>query len=91
MTNETDREYQLRNVDAIFHEARFSPHFRPNPKFPDDGSCVFRIAYRDVMNYQYVIRKAPLDADRLFWSEDTEVVASYESAKALVADGWRLD
>lgn len=91
MTEDIDRAYQLRHLDAIFREARFSPHFKPNPKFPDDGQHVFRIAYADVMAFKYIIREAPLDAEQTCWSADTKIVAHYTTAEALVGDGWRLD
>lgn len=91
MADDLDHAYQLRHLDGIFSGARFSPHFKANPKFPDDGQHDFRIAYKDVMDFKYIIRKAPYGSDQTLWSEETEIVAQYRSAEALVRDGWRLD
>ena len=91
MSAAIDRAYQLRHLEAIYQQASFSPHFKPNPKFPGDGGHEFRIAYRDVMGYRYVIRKAPLYSDQMLWSDETEIVAEYRSLEELVGDGWRLD
>jgi hypothetical protein len=84
-----DRTYQIEELNKLYEDGRCSPIFRANPRYPTPA-CP-RIAYDDVMNYQYVIRAGDGAFGSPFWSEETEVLARYTSVEALVDDGWRLD
>jgi hypothetical protein len=87
----TDREYQLDHLDSIFHNGSYSPLFKHNPKYPVNAGDALRIAYDDVISYNYVIRKDPSASSDTCWSEESEIVADYDSLQELVDDGWRLD
>lgn len=84
-----DREYQLINLEKIFHDGALSPVFKRNPKYSNDG--VPRIAYSDVMDNKYIIRFDGEFDGNSFWSEDTKILVEYDSIEDLVDDGWRLD
>ena len=88
----TDNEYQIKNLEKIFTDGALSPVFKRNPKYPiDDG--VARIAYRDVMDFKYVIRNCKdfSDESKYLWSEDADIIVEYKCIEDLVDDGWRLD
>ena len=87
----TDREWQIMHLERIYRDAALSPFFKDNPRFsstPDEP--FFRIAYADVMNNRFVIRRTP-DSENSFWSEEATVIATYGSIADIVDDGWRLD
>ncbi len=85
-----DKERQIKNLEKIFSEGKWSPVFKRNSKFPIKEG-IARIAYSDVMDFKYVIRSDTAFSGNAFWSEDTEILAKYDSLQALVDDGWRLD
>lgn len=85
----SDKEYQLKNLERIYYEASLSPVFKKNSKYQGDG--IPRIAYSDVRNHNYTIRWDKSWDGGLYWDEDTEVIANYETIDALINDGWRLD
>ena len=85
-----DKDYQKKNLVAIFSAASFAPFFRTNAKY-----CVGQfaeltpyIAYGDVMNYKYIIRATD---DYNNKSETNPIIVEYRSIDELVNDGWRLD
>jgi hypothetical protein len=85
-----DKEYQKRNLKAIYSAASLAPVFKENAKF-----CVNQfaelmpyIAYGDVMSYKFVIRATSDYNDK---SETNSVIVEYDSIDELVNDGWRLD
>lgn len=85
-----DSEYQLITLRRIFEEARFAPIFKYNKKFNmQDGY----ISFNDVMEWKFTIRVISPEREwgNLFASEETEVIAQYETMEQLIADGWRLD
>ena len=85
-----DKEYQIENLERIFNDGALSPVFKWNPKYPVDGEP--RIAYRDVMNYKYILRNCKESLNfNAFWSEEADIIVEYKSIEELVDDGWRLD
>jgi hypothetical protein len=84
-------EYQVKNLQQIFDEARFSPVFRENPKYNIEG--VARIDYDDIMNDRCIIKadKNFPDSGSFWVGKGAEIIAQYKSVQDLVDDGWRLD
>ena len=85
-----DKEYQKKNLEAIYSAASLAPVFKTNAKF-----CVNQfagltpyIAYGDVMDYKFVIRATSDYEDK---SETNPVIVEYGSIDELLNDGWRLD
>jgi len=90
--NESDFEYQVRNIENVFDTGRMSPSFRINSKY-----CIGKfknmfpyISYNDLLNHNYIIRARPLGEYNSFDSEDREIIVKYDSIEQLVQDGWRL-
>jgi hypothetical protein len=85
-----DKEYQMKNLEAIYVTASLAPVFKLNTKFCVDqfaGHTPY-IAYADIMDRKFVIRATSDYTDK---SEANPVIAEYVSIEDLVNDGWRLD
>jgi hypothetical protein len=93
----SDYDYQISNIEKIYNDGLLAPVFKSNEKHCGNGSSylsgfVPRISYDDIMNFKKIIRWCPQsELDNRFWSEETEVIAEYDSISELVSDGWRLD
>ncbi len=85
-----DKEYQKKNLEAIYSSASLAPVFHPNAKFCDKqfAGLTPYIAYGDVMDYKFVIRASSDYNDKL---GTNPVIVEYGSIDELVNDGWRLD
>jgi len=85
-----DKEYQKKNLEAIYSAASLAPVFKTNSKFCVDqfAGLTPYVAYGDVMGYKFVIR-ATNDYNNK--SETNPVIVEYGSIDELVNDGWRLD
>jgi len=88
-----DKEYQKKNLEAIYSTASLAPVFHHNPKY-----CIGKfadltpyISYNDVMNYKFIIRARPDSEFNPYDSQEREIIAKYDSLESLVNDGWRLD
>lgn len=85
-----EKEYQKKNLEAIYSAASMAPVFKTNPKFSIDHFTLLTpyISYGDVMGYKFVIRGTKDYNDK---SETNPIIAEYVSIDELVNDGWRLD
>lgn len=90
---ETDNEYQVRNIRNIFNSASMSPVFKRNENYciGNFANMTPYIAYNDVHNDKYIIRARPFSENNSFDSEEREIIKEYSSIESLVHDGWRLD
>ncbi len=86
----SDKEYQAKNLERIFSDGALSPVLKRNPKYPIEEG-VPRIVYSDIMDYKFIIRHDKNFSGNSFWSEDADVIVTYNSIEELVNDGWRLD
>lgn len=87
-----DKEYQRKNLEAIYRSASMAPIFRRNPKY-----CIGRfadltpyISYNDIMDYKYIIRGCH-GIDEILALKEGEIIVEYDSLESLINDGWRLD
>jgi hypothetical protein len=85
-----EKDYQKKNLEAIFAAASYVIYFRTNKKY-----CVGQfakltpyIAYGDVMSYKYKIR---VTDDFENTSDANPIIVEYGSIDELVNDGWQLD
>lgn len=88
-----DKEYQKKNLEAIYSAGSMAPVFKRNPKHcieKFEGLTPY-ISYDDVMSYKFIIRCRPTGEHNSFDSEEREIIAEYDSIENLVNDGWRLD
>jgi hypothetical protein len=88
-----DKEYQKKNLEAIYSAASLAPVFKSNPKH-----CIGKfagltpfISYNDVMEYKFIIRGRPIGEHNSFDAAERDIIAEYDSLESLVNDGWRLD
>ena len=88
-----DKEYQQKNLEAIYSKASMAPVFKQNPKY-----CIGKftdltpyISYNDVMSNKYIIRGRPSDEHNSFDAQEREIIVEYNSLESIVNDGWRLD
>lgn len=88
-----DKDYQKKNLEAIYSAASLAPAFKSNPKY-----CIGKftdlmpyISYGDVMSNKFIIRARPIDVYNPFDAEDRDVIVEYDSIESLVNDAWRLD
>jgi hypothetical protein len=90
---ESDFDWQVRNITNIFHAARRTPVFKPNPKYCTGkfADLTAYISYNDVMSYKFIIRGRPTSEHNSFDAQEREIIAEYDSLESLVNDGWRLD
>lgn len=88
-----DKEYQKKNLEAIFSAASLAPVFKSNPKhcIGKFADLIPYISYDDVMNYKFIIRVRPIGEQNSFDAKEREIIAEYDSLESLVNDGWRLD
>lgn len=82
-------QQQLRWLNEIFSKANYSPVFRPYDGVPE--GMVAYISLDDMLEYRYIIRMLPMKEITQPMVAEGAVVAIYETAEALVADGWELD
>ena len=83
------QKLQLQWLNDILSKANYSPVFRPH-----DGVSEGMVAYislNDVLEYRYTIRMLPIQEITQPLLKEGDVVATYDTAEALVADGWELD
>ena len=89
----SDKLFQVSNLERIFRDAAFSPAFRTNPKYCtgefSDSSPY--IAYDDVVNHRYIIRARPVEEFSQYDNELRTVIREYKNIEEIVNDGWRLD
>lgn len=90
---ESDFDWQVRNIANIFHTASMTPVFKQNPKYCTGkfADLTPYISYNDVRNYKYIIRARPFYENNSFDSEERDIIIQYDSIEQLVKDGWRLD
>jgi hypothetical protein len=90
---ESDFDWQVRNIANIFHAASMAPVFKQNPKYCTRkfADLTPYISYNDVRNYKYTIRARPLGENNSFDSEERDIIIQYDSIEQLVKDGWILD
>ena len=88
-----DKEYQRKNIEAIYSAASMAPVFKQNSKY-----CINKfadltpyISYNDVMSYKFIIRGRPSGEQNSFDAQERDIIAEYDSIESLVNDGWRLD
>jgi hypothetical protein len=88
-----DKEYQRKNLEAIYADSSMAPVFKQNPKY-----CLGRfadltpyISYNDVMSYKYIIRGRPIGEHNSFDAQEREIIVEYNNLESLINDGWRLD
>ena len=89
---ESDFDWQVRNIENIFHAASMSPVFKINSKYCKEqfANVTPYISYNDVLNDKYIIRARPHGENNSFDSEEREIIKQYKSIEELVKDGWRL-
>ena len=88
-----DREFQKKNLEAIYNAASLAPVFKHNPKYSTgkfNGLTPY-ISYDDIMNYKFIIRGRPVNEYNPFDAQKREIIAEYNTIEELVNDGWRLD
>lgn len=90
---ESDFDWQVRNIANIFNAASMAPVFKKNPKYCTGNFADLTpyISYNDVLNYKYIIRARPLGENNSFDSEERDIITQYDSIEQLVKDGWRCD
>jgi len=90
---ESDFDWQVRNIANIFHAASMAPVFKKNKKYCTGkfADLTPYISYNDVRNDKYIIRARPLGENNSFDSEERDIIIQYDSIEQLVKDGWRLD
>jgi len=90
---ESDFDWQVRNLAHIFNAASMAPVFKQNPKYCTGKFAKLTpyISYNDVRNYKYIIRARPLDIHKTFDSEERDIIIQYNSIEQLVNDEWQLD
>ena len=88
-----DKEYQKKNLEAIYNAASMAPVFKSNPKYciGKYADLIPYISYDDVMNYKFIIRGRSLNEHNSFDAEEREIIVKYDSLIDLISDGWRLD
>ena len=88
-----DKDYQKKNIEAIYAAASLAPVFKKNPKHSvgNYADLTPYISYNDIMENKYIIRGRPIGEHNSFDSEEREIIAEYDSIESLVNDGWRLD
>ncbi len=87
-----DKEYQMKNLEAIFSAASLAPVFQTNPKYciGEFTDLIPYISYNDVMSYKFIIRARPIGEHNSFDAQNREIIVEYDSLESLVNDGWRL-
>jgi hypothetical protein len=88
-----DKDYQKKNLEAIYSAATFAPVFKKNPKHSLGryAELIPYISYNDIIENKYIIRGRPLGEHNSFDSEEREIIAEYDNIESLVSDGWRLE
>ena len=83
------QQQQLQWLNDIFSKANYSPVFRQHDSVPE-GMLAY-ISLPDVLEYRYIIRMLPIEEVSQPIFKEGIVIAQYDSAEALVSDGWELD
>lgn len=83
------QQQQLQWLNDIFSKANYSPVFRQHDRVPE-GMLAY-ISLPDVLEYRYIIRMLPIEEVTQPILNEGVVIAQYDSAEALVSDGWELD
>ncbi|MCR5065336.1 MAG: leucine-rich repeat domain-containing protein [Bacteroidales bacterium] len=84
-----DVDYYTQTLEDIIEAASYSVYFHPNPKY---GNKYAYIAYSDVMGRRYRLRSCkPEDVSSYRDEMSDEVLVTYNSARELFLDGWRMD
>lgn len=88
-----DKEFQKKNLEAIYNTASMAPVFKSNPKYCTGkfADLTPYISYNDVMGYKFIIRGRPIGVHNSFDAQEREIIAEYDSLESLVNDGWCLD
>jgi len=70
-----DKEYQKKNLEAIFSAASCAPVFKSNPKhcIGKFADLIHYISYDDVMNYKFIIRGRPISEQNSFDAKEREI------------------
>jgi len=82
-------KHYLPHLEKLYESGFTRIHFHHNPKYPAVEGCnVYYIGFSDIFAYKYIIRAGIYGK----YNDDTDpIVASYDSLKAILEDGWRLD
>jgi hypothetical protein len=90
---ESDFDWQVRNITNIFYAASMSPVFKLNSKYCTGkfADLIPYISYNNIRNNEYIIRARPLGENNSFDSKERDIIIQYDSIEQLVKDGWRLD
>jgi hypothetical protein len=88
-----DKEYQKKNLEAIYSAASMAPVFKSNPKYCIDkfADLTPYISFNDVMSCKFIIRGRSIGENNSFDSQARDIIAEYDSLESLINDGWRLD